>query len=271
MLTIDDLLKTTDIGKFDVRLVRHRERSKEEIRISRGESWEEYQSRQMPGKFGNASFIVSFLAGDGTTAVFEGIYEIIRESQRMFSPPHGKPAGLRSFYELKRRQELSEMEGRIIIEWGKATRSWVQKKLDKRVLEYTELAGSHLRIKDFHSYERVMLTWDELSRVYENSHANAEWVEKLRLVKGIYLITDLSTGDQYVGAASGESGFWGRWATYAATGHGGNVLLKSLDYTRFQFSILRTAEGNLTAREILGMERLWKEKLGSRTYGLNLN
>ncbi|SIS64874.1 GIY-YIG nuclease family protein [Salimicrobium flavidum] len=99
----------------------------------------------------------------------------------------------------------------------------------------------------------------------------------LSSVGGIYLIQDTTDGLQYVGSASGKEGILGRWKEYAKTGHGGNKILKQLigaDSTRaqkFKFTILQTLPATLTRNEVLAEERKYKEKLGSRAAGLNLN
>ena len=53
------------------------------------------------------------------------------------------------------------------------------------------------------------------------------WIAALKSSRGIYLLTCPKTKEQYVGSATGEEGFWGRWQNYVQTGHGGNVALKS--------------------------------------------
>lgn len=99
----------------------------------------------------------------------------------------------------------------------------------------------------------------------------------LGAVAGVYLITDMVTGKQYVGSASGEAGVLGRWAQYARSGHGGNVLLKQVlaerpgAEQRFQFTLLRTLPQTLTRAEVIAYEVLYKHKLGSRVFGLNSN
>ncbi|MBX3275278.1 MAG: hypothetical protein KF729_33740 [Sandaracinaceae bacterium] len=40
---------------------------------------------------------------------------------------------------------------------------------------------------------------------------------------------------------------------------------------RFQFTVLRTLPQSLTAREVIGFENLYKQKLGTRAFGLNSN
>lgn len=44
-----------------------------------------------------------------------------------------------------------------------------------------------------------------------------------------------------------------------------------VSYRHFKFSILQTLPSNITKPEIDRIERLYKEKLGSRAHGLNGN
>ena len=41
------------------------------------------------------------------------------------------------------------------------------------------------------------------------------WQDALRLVGGVYLLTDEPDGRLYVGAAHGTDGFYGRWMEHA--------------------------------------------------------
>jgi hypothetical protein len=100
----------------------------------------------------------------------------------------------------------------------------------------------------------------------------------LSVIKGIYLISDTKTGKLYVGSAYGEEGIWGRWKKYVSTnGHGDNKTLKELikdDPTHgnnFQFSILMLLPRTITADEAIKKERLFKNKLGTNSFGLNNN
>ncbi len=96
-------------------------------------------------------------------------------------------------------------------------------------------------------------------------------------MNGVYLILDESTGLQYLGSANGENGIWQRWSDYAANGHGGNKELKALHkvdpshHKNFKFSILQSLPSNISQREIIKIESLYKQKLGSRVHGLNKN
>jgi hypothetical protein len=96
-------------------------------------------------------------------------------------------------------------------------------------------------------------------------------------VAGVYLILAEKTGDLYVGSAYGAGGVWGRWAQYAQSGHGGNKRLVELlardgDYpARFRFSLLQILPKTFTKDEVIAREGVFKEKLGTRATGLNLN
>ena len=84
-----------------------------------------------------------------------------------------------------------------------------------------------LRYKRFTDCLELLLTYDELKEIIESQYK--DWRQVLSAVKGVYLITDTSTGRLYVGSAYGEEGIWGRWSEYVSTGgHGGNVSLQEL-------------------------------------------
>ncbi|WP_161631198.1 GIY-YIG nuclease family protein [Paenibacillus pinihumi] len=97
----------------------------------------------------------------------------------------------------------------------------------------------------------------------------------LSSVAGVYLITDFTNGNQYVGSASGKDGILGRWKNYSTSFHGGNAKLVSLlqsepsRYKKFQYSILRALPKSLTRSEVVTYEQKYKQKLGTRAFGLN--
>ena len=170
------------------------------------------------------------------------------------------------WYTLKRNTILDELSERLVIDWGKSTVSWVQTK-DKKILEIK----SKNSIGDFISYDEVILNFYDLKKLMTQNSGNVSWVSALSAVNGIYLIRDTSTGKQYVGSAYGENGIFGRWSTYSQNGHGGNKKLKLLDSSNFEFSILEIAPPTLSTDEIIYRENRWKEKLGTRKFGLNDN
>jgi len=179
----------------------------------------------------------------------------------------------RYHYALKKMGGYEDLEDRLIVDWGAGTRSWVQWLSPKRIIEW--LPEGHAR--DFPGYLDFVLEYEELARIIMNPDANRTWHTMLRSVAGVYLITDTVTGDLYVGSAYGKNGILGRWSTYVKTKHGGNKELRSLllkapnRHRSFAYSILRTLPRTLTNREVIEVESLFKRKLGSRAFGLNIN
>ena len=91
------------------------------------------------------------------------------------------------------------------------------------------------------------------------------------------LVLDKKTGNQYIGSTYNQDGIFGRWKNYADTKDGGDVGLKELlksrpdAYKNFQYTILRVLSKCITPEEAINIESLYKEKLGTRVYGLNMN
>lgn len=112
----------------------------------------------------------------------------------------------------------------------------------------------------------MVLRWDELHVL------PALWKSRLREWRGVYFIYDTSAGKGYVGSAAGGDNILGRWENYAATGHGGNRLLKARDPKQFVFSILQRLSPDSPPHEVLQAENSWKERLHTRSpSGLNDN
>ena len=238
---------------------------------------DEYQRRQDKEVFKNTDFIMSFLAEQGSRSRFIGVYAVGPcQSPAPSWPseyPHPEMAPCRFIYDLQKVPGFESLEDRLIIDWGTGTRSWVQNYKEKNLIEVRP--EGHVR--DFPGYEDLILTYDELSRVIQNPDANRIWHKMLSAVSGVYLITDLESGQLYVGSAYGAQGLLGRWTQYVKTHHGNNKNLIELlqqdphRYRSFAFSILRTLPKTLTNREVIQVENLFKRKLGSRAFGLNGN
>lgn len=180
------------------------------------------------------------------------------------------------FYDLQVCDELEELFDRLIIDWGGATISWYQNKLDKDICQI--LAPGFVKI--FPGWDEVNITYQELKAIIQNPDGNPDWAQFLKSHDGVYLILDNITGRQYVGSATGEhAGLWGRWTGYANDGHNGNKLLEELLIDRgdshkqnFTFSLHHVfARGAMTKKDVLDYESLLKRKLGSRDFGLNAN
>lgn len=98
----------------------------------------------------------------------------------------------------------------------------------------------------------------------------SSWRARLREWRGIYMIIDYD-GQGYIGAAYGEDNMLGRWRNHVAGDHGVTAELQMRDPTGFRFSILELVSPTATPDEVLTMENSWKERLHTRTFGLNKN
>lgn len=280
MITIHRIFELYEIDPARVRLVRHGNKEIPVLKTFRLNlpKFEVYQSYQRPGKFGASSLIAVFAAYHKTTGLFLGLWDILGFKECSKAPKkslseikrHGLPGTWMEEplirYNLRRNNALDELSERLVIEWGPATVSWVQKK-DKEVVE---LKGKKA-IAEFPGFNQIDLDYFELQKITQYPDANITWKSALSSVNGVYLIRDKASGKLYVGSAYGADGIFGRWSTYAQSGHGGNLELKGMDPNHFQFSILEIVAATITAGQVIECENRWKEKLGTRESGLNKN
>lgn len=262
-----------------IKVVRHISRSIDLEELYRLGQLEVYQSYQAKETTFNCDYIVSLIATEGSRARFVGLYRVKgskpeKETTLPSDFIHPEMSYQNdTFFDLEKLPGYEDLENRLIVEWGRGTKSWIQWRLDKEVLEILPTGY----VKDFPGYLEFILSHDELRDIVENPVSNRVWHKMLSGVAGVYLIVDTKTGRQYVGSAYGKSGILGRWTSYAKTGHGGNEELTALlktekDYARrFQFTILAITSTTSSRNEVLRLEGLYKKKLGSRAYGLNLN
>jgi hypothetical protein len=280
-LGILDLLQLRghDSGR-PAKLVRHQDSRLDVHDLLRRGWFEAYQARQSKPIFDGCEFIVSFVGLEGTKARLIGVYRVDgrRTDATQLPLPPGCPytewTKSPYYYELTRAPGYEDLENRVVIEWGKGALAWHQWLSNKEIIEV--LPKGQFR-PPFRDYLEFTLTYAELADLYSHDEANRDWRARLAAVAGVYLILATTTGAQYVGSASGAEGIWGRWAAYARDGHGGNVLLKKLLATdpaypaAFSYSILQILPKTFAREEVFEWERRYKEKLGSRAKGLNLN
>ena len=98
-------------------------------------------------------------------------------------------------------------------------------------------------------------------------------------MKGVYCITDSSTGKIYIGSASGDAeGIWQRWSQYADVNNltGGNKTFEELkkqdnEYImkNFTYSILEIFDMRTKRDVIIQREEHWKRVFQSVKYGMN--
>lgn len=177
-------------------------------------------------------------------------------------------------YEYETLADYEKYFGRVIVRYKNQSQTMIR--LANSVINDCEVEQILPDIFDndiFPGYDKVNVSWDELSRVIEKS----TWKTALQNQKGVYLITDTSNAKKYVGSAYGENMILGRWQSYVSYGHGGNVGLKNLsfDYIKknFRYSILDIYKSTIADLVIIERESWWKEVLQSRKneYGYNEN
>lgn len=244
---------------------------------------EHYQKIQGKDIFSKSQQLVSFVGLKGSRSLFIGVYRVQGVKD---SPNHTLPKDYlfqdmkpgEYYYELERDQAFDDLRGRLIIDWGSSMRSWHQWLIDDpaKDREIIEILPEGY-VSSFPGYLDFVLDYVEFKKIIDNPEANRDWHQKLEETAGIYLIVDSLTGKQYVGSAYGKEGILGRWKSYAASGHGGNnELIKLLESnpsysSNFRFSIMCTLSKSLTNKEVIEFESLYKEKLGTKAHGLNLN
>jgi len=267
MITIQELLFNRGLDKnAKIKLVRHKDGRQDLYNLYKTEKdkFLAYQNSQSKDVFNGVDFIVSFIGEEGNLSRFIGVYQITNREK--FAD---------DCLEYKMREvigQFDDLKERVIILWKNA-RAWLQ--WINNNMEVIEIHPG-LHYKQFTDYFDFILNFDELKEIVKNQYS--DWKKVLSITKGIYLISDTKTGKLYVGSAYGENGIWGRWSNYALTnGHGNNKLLKELiDFdptygNDFQFSILMLLPITITADEAIKKERLFKNKLGTNSFGLNNN
>ena len=278
-----DIVEILELRGLDIsmriKMLRHQHVGYDIQKLYRLGQIEDYQAFQSNSVLHKCDVLVSFLGGEGRRAIFIGVWRVKKGHQaKMRKPPKGilypdmysKPL---FFYETEEVQGFDDLKDRVVVDWGKSTRSWHQWLTRKRVVEI--LPEGYTRA--FPGYENVYMDFDELKRMVRFPEAHRTWHAVLSAVAGVYLISDEKTGQQYVGSAYGKDGILGRWRSYADNGHGNNALLRELVLSEsgyphhFRFSVLRTLPRTLTAKEVIQAEALCKRQLGSRARGLNLN
>lgn len=273
MLTFNDLLSLEGVDPLKVRLVRHQDNRVKPGRLY--EAWrnarptfERYQSVQKRKLFDVGDLLASFIVTEARKTVFVGLYEVAGIDTCPIGTVDvliGHDVSGYNGYDLHLLEQLSDHTDKVVINWGAGTRSWVQRAANqpKPVLEIAEQYEP--RFPGFREFIRPI---DDIPTLPSG------WQQVLRAVKGVYLLVDTESGQQYVGSAKGADSLLGRWLEYADGGDGGDVRLKSsarLGRRSYQVSVLEVVDGNTPDDTIEQIESYWKSKLLSRQFGLNAN
>lgn len=274
------LFENEGIASKGVRLLRHQQtgvarRSSYVLWRDAPGAFESWQSCQLASRaaYFDASHWASFVVPPDGSTLFVGLYQVRGSADvpvGWIDPLYDtlleeREARACHLYQLERSDVAADYIGRLRIDWGAGTRSWVQRadtpNGNKKIVE---LAAS-FQEDVFPGYAGFISSLAALPNLPLGWHA------ALSAARGVYLLTCPRTREQYVGSAYGADGFLGRWQVYLQSGHGGNVALKSREPSDYQISILEVAGSIASAEEIIAIEQRWKEKLQSREMGLNRN
>jgi hypothetical protein len=275
-IMLNSIFSEAGLSPTDIRLIRHKDKSSMKGR-SPYELWRDnrtqfewYQSTQsiINRQKLSAPYWAVFVVNLSNETIFAGLYSVKYHGllDKDTPKPHNDSidkAGSCDVYDLALQDTLSDLIGRLFIDWGSGALAWVQY-ADRHNKTITELH------REFHepNFPGFLNFIQPLSKL---DNMPRSWFHVLKSSRGIYLLTCPKTKEQYIGSATGSDGFWGRWQDYIETGHGGNIGLKSREASDYQVSILEVAGTSATLDEILDMEKRWKSKFQSKEMGLNRN
>jgi hypothetical protein len=239
--------------------------------LQRGVYSEDAQKKPLEKKNGpfNRQYIASFIQMPypAKESLFVGIYTATNykkpiEALEAICPVNGLRDQMHWQYDFQLTEHLDKFRTKLFVGFS-----------IKRGMCFTDLKKNPLRILQYTTYpiDKKFPGWERFFCLLEdfNKKVSKEWKTELSKLKGIYLITCLSTGKQYVGKADGKNGFCGRFEQYCSEGHGGNKEMKTHNFTEGkQVSILEVLYRKEAINE---RESFWKEKLFTRKFGLNAN
>lgn len=294
-MELNDLLRKANpkIDLSHVLILRHRPKESELNKVlpllaaERPDLFNAYQQTQgqsVERAMLRTSFVASFIGHEPGKALFVGLYTVgkskplTREGYwRIREHIELKQLGMNGFTEKDSRREIlwfdlelersfyTSWKGKLIVRWPGNERSW-WRRADKNKMDVLAIHEESVLVGQMPKWDQVNWTWDFLQNIPEG------WRLKLSQWRGIYFIFDQDSKKGYVGSACGEDNLLQRWKCYAATGHGGNKLLRSCNREHLHFSILELVAQTMPSKEVIDLEQKWKARLHTRSpNGLNYN
>jgi hypothetical protein len=267
MISLIELLKTKNIPLDNYKIHLATGENPTPLEVFLEGRFKEWQDTQNSTNF-ECDSVLSLISLEKNQWLFAGVYKILGVSKGIESP---------YLYQTELLPNQEDLIGRIIVHYkrpGRASYIWGYKY--GKNLEVVEIKSTRISIGDFPGFNNIGLSHRQLKIVVAQQEPS--WKSALSNVKGVYLISDTSSGKLYVGSATGEDGLWQRWESYAKTGHGGNAELKNLILNKgikyadnFQYTVLEIADFRSTDDFIVNRETHWKDVLLSRRFGYNWN
>jgi len=245
-------------------------------------AYQQTQGEKLEKAFQGAAYVASFIGHQPGKAVFVGLYligkskaltleeywqipayvEMKRFGMKGFTEESGRSSCL--WFDLVLTEEFhASWKGKLVMGWPPPERSWWRRahKNDFPVLAIHE---DSVLVSAMPDWDKLVLKWEEL-RILP-----VRWQSALSHWRGIYFIFDTLDGKGYIGSAYGDTNLLGRWLNYAASGHGGNALLRKRDPKNFRFSVLQRVSPDEDANDVIRLEGTWKDRLHT-PHGLNDN
>lgn len=203
--------------------------------------------------------------------LFGGIYKI----EKIF-PEKFNEVG----YNLTLLDDFKEYRKRLIIKIKKKvgrTYNRIYNNIDNNLIPEVYEISPSMNLKQFNGYQNVSLTHTELQHIINNTEPS--WKLALSSVKAVYVITDTSNGQLYIGSAYGTGGLLNRWNEYINNLTGGNkefeVLVKEKGENHiknnFKYSILEIFDTKTKDEYIVERESYWKNVFETKKFGMNWN
>lgn len=226
--------------------------------------------------------VFEFIEIDTHKWLFIGAYQIIDLNADGFNEV--KHEHFR-YANAKKLKEFESFNGRLVVNFTNKPQQFYYTSDDviNSVVVSEILPEPYLNMEEkFTGYENVRKDYNSLKRVIDSR----DWKENLSNVFGVYVLTDMNTGKQYIGSATGNNGIYGRWSVYLNKGYDDtnkdypNKKLKELVKTKgikyikdnFQYSIMEIfPKTELGKTKALERENYWKEVLKTRDFGYNDN
>jgi len=293
-MNLNELLRHNDIDPERVLVFRHRPKQRKLRKVlpwlaaEKENIFNAYQQTQGPRvqkameRIEGAGFIVSLIGHRAGQAVFVGLYSIdgsrlldhreywsINELMQLavYDGPQftGKNDDKIRFFDLKLTSFYASWKGKLVFDWPPPEISW-WRLAHKNDIVVRAVHEESLLDAEMPKWDEINFTWEELQVL------PSRWRSVLAQWRGVYFIFDESDGKGYVGSAYSKENLLGRWESYAATGHGGNRLLRKRDPNDFRFTILQRVSPDMEADDVIRLETSWKDRLHTRKpFGLNDN
>ncbi len=292
-MDLNDLFQKQGINPKHVLVLRH---APEEAQLRKVLPWlaadkpdlfnayQQTQTERVENAFQRVSYVASFIGHGGGKALFVGLYLVGQSRpltrEKFWRVPQYvelKKFGLAGLTDQSARSSIlwfdlelvesfhASWKGKLIVGWPPPEVSW-WRRADKNNFPIVALLEDSALVPAIPEWRKMVLTWQQLCIL------PILWRSALSEWRGIYYIFDASDGKGYVGSAYGDTNLLGRWQNYAASGHGGNALLRKRDPKNLRFGILERVSPDEKAADVIQLEGTWKERLHTRSpQGLNDN